>query len=183
MAEPRVTVVLCLGCRRSDDLSLVEGRFWCGWCQRGAEIETERVLDTRVALDGDTFRLVPVARPQDWLQPLRVPPGWRVDWNTLAEEDIDLASDQYQGGRNLFLATNERLRHVVDVEYRSDPEQPDSSGYRLRVLPMVEGTAEDRERGGGALVADWDTSLHDFTTASRLTLVAELEACLRGERG
>jgi hypothetical protein len=181
MAEPTVTVVFCRSCRHSERLTLTDGRFWCAWCQRWTEIDAESVLNTRVALDGDAFRLVPVARPDEWMQPLRVPPGWLIQWNTLPSEDLDPTADYHGGGMNLFLATNEGLRRTIDVDWHAEPGPPVTGRYRVQVLPLTDPTPEERHTLGPT--ADWDTPIHTFETASRSALVVELEACLRGERG
>ena len=52
------------------------------------------------------------------LQPLRVPAGWRIDWNTLFEEDPAEpanANGYYFGGTNLFLATHAVRRRAIDI--------------------------------------------------------------------
>jgi hypothetical protein len=176
------TIALCRACRESGTLTLTDGRFWCGWCQRWAEIDTERVLDARVALDGDTFRLTSMPRPDEWLQPLRVAPGWLIQWNTIPSEDLDPTDDYHGGSLDLFLATSEHLQRVIDVDWRAEPGPPPIGQYRLQVVPLRDPTPEDRQRRPG-LTADWDTPIHSFETPTRLALVAELEACLRGERG
>jgi hypothetical protein len=114
------------------------------------------------------------------LQPLRVPVGWRIDWNTLFEEDPTEpanAHGYYFGGTNLFLATHAARRRAIDVEWRTEDGRPTVGRYRLRVLRMVEPdrpAAPRRPRGEPEV--DWDDAVHDFETASRPELVAELEA-------
>lgn len=56
------------------------------------------------------------------IQPLRIPAGWRIGWNTL---DIRMRTDLSGiGGSSVFNATNEGRRFNIDVEFRPefDPE-------------------------------------------------------------
>jgi hypothetical protein len=185
MAEPAVTVVRCRACRHSDRLTLSDGRFGCAWCQRWAEVDAEHVLGAEVGLVGDDLRLAPVPRPGDWLQPLRVPPGWRIERNVLPDADLDPVRESQIGDRNLFFATNDAARRAIDVDWRVELGPPVGGSYLLRFLPMTEATQEEqqRRRHTEPLLADWQNPLHQFETTSRLALVAELEACTRGERG
>src|SRR5437879_3319612 len=52
-------------------------------------------------------------------QPLRVPTGWRIDWNTLFELDPteENVRGGFFGGSSLFSATHEGNRLWVDVEW------------------------------------------------------------------
>lgn len=183
MIEPAVTLVRCRACRRSERLTLTDGRFWCAWCQRWADVDAEQVLGAAVVLDGDHFRLAPVAAPKEWQQPLRIPSGWLIGWNSFAEDDIDPTSDSHGGFQNLFQATNEHLRRAIDVDWRVDAGPPVIGRYRLQVLSLVAVDSNDHRHASGPLAVDWDAPLHDFETAERVALVEELEACLRGERG
>jgi hypothetical protein len=119
------------------------------------------------------------------LQPLRVPVGWRIEWNTLYEEDpTEPANAQgyYHGGANLFLANHPARGRAIDVEWRTD-DQPTVGRYLLRVLRLVPvDPAAARRRRGGEFEADWQAPLHTFETVSRLELVAELEAWLAGDK-
>ena len=116
------------------------------------------------------------------LQPLRVPVGWRIAWNTLYEEDPTApanARGYYCGGANLFLANHPARGRAVDVEWRADDDRPTAGRYRLRVLRLVAvDPATARKRRGGEFEADWQAPLHSFETVSRPELVVELEACL-----
>ena len=119
------------------------------------------------------------------LQPLRVPVGWRIEWNTLYEEDpTEPANAQgyYHGGANLFLANHPARGRAVDVEWRADDDRPTAGRYRLRVLRLVAVDPAARKRRGGEFEADWQTPIHTFETFSRPELVAELEAWLAGDK-
>ena len=115
------------------------------------------------------------------LQPLRIPNGWRIDWNTLFEEDPTEpanANGYYFGGTNLFLATHTARRRAIDIEWRTEEGPPTVGRYRMRVLPMSEPLPVARHRATGELEVRWREPLADFQTVSRVDLVAELEAWL-----
>ena|SRR5437660_436227 len=122
------------------------------------------------------------------LQPLRVPPGWRIDWNTLFEEDPTEpanASGYYFGGTDLFLATNASRRLAIDIEWRTEPDKQATGRYRMRLLRIVEPNAVESSgsESGAGLNVNWDDPIRDFETAMRAELVVELEAWLAEELG
>src|SRR5262249_17561627 len=122
------------------------------------------------------------------LQPLRMPHGWRIDWNTLFEEDPTEpanAAGYYHGGTDLFLATNASRRRAIDIEWRTEEGQPMVGHYRMQVLRMVEADGSVFSRPGerAELEVSWDDPIHVFETQSRPELVAELDAWLAGDRG
>ena len=118
------------------------------------------------------------------LQPLRVPTGWQIVWNTLFEEDpttSTIASGYYFGGTDLFLATHSAWRRAIDIEWRTDTEQPSIGRYLMRVHSMVEDESFGHGRSSG-LAVNCDSLIHEFETVSRLELVTDLEAWLSGKR-
>lgn len=122
------------------------------------------------------------------LQPLRVPNGWRINWNTLFEEDPtepQNAAGYYHGGADLFQATHASRRRAIDIEWRTEAEQPMVGHYVLQVLRIVEagGSELPRRRERAELDVVWDDPVHVFETQSRPELVAELEAWLAGDGG
>ena len=90
------------------------------------------------------------------LQPLRIPAGWTIGWNTLhcdkRVEDGDF------GGSSLFFASNEGRRFFIDVEFRPEhdpkghfelsvdylPWQRDARGRRLQNLPFERNASVQR---------------------------------------
>lgn len=111
------------------------------------------------------------------LQPLRVQPGWRIEWNTLYELDPTNENVQagFFGGSSLFYATYLSCRLAVDVEWR--PEDDPNGQYNLRVeyLPW-ERTEEGRRRKGVPIDFRNARVVHEFSTRIRLELVRDLEA-------
>lgn len=113
-------------------------------------------------------------------QPLRVPTGWRIDWNTLFELDPTEKNVRrgFFGGSSLFSATHEALRLWVDVEWR--PEDDPTGEYCLRVeYAPWERTERGRRRKGVPLHFGNARLVHEFRTRDRAELVRELEAALR----
>src|SRR5262245_28254672 len=74
-----------------------------------------------------------VYRMAEPLQPLRIPAGWFVRWNTLFEVDPTEVNVRrgYFGGSSLFLAIHERRRLSIDVEWR--PEDDVTGEHHLKV--------------------------------------------------
>lgn len=169
MPKPSVTVVRCRVCQRVEGITSENDRFWCAWCQNWVAVDTVAVSDAVLIADGNTFCLAPAPippQPPDWMLPLRISAGWLIQWNTLSD------SPPEEGERNLFLATNEHARRVIDVDSRNGV-------FRLRVFPLV---VASEWRRGEPLETDWDNPLHIFETASAHELAAELEICLYGQR-
>jgi hypothetical protein len=114
-------------------------------------------------------------------QPLRVPAGWRIDWNTLS--DLDPTEENVRagffGGSSLFSATDEQRRLWVDVEWR--PEDDPAGEFKLRVeYAPWERTEKGRRRKSVPLDFRGARVVHEFRTRSRAESVRELEAVLRG---
>lgn len=122
------------------------------------------------------------------LQPLRIPHGWEIKWNTFSEDDPtepEFANGYYFGGVSLFLASHRSRRLTVEMQWHTEAERPASGHYRMRVLKMVEvsqTSSGDDGRGTDAFHVDWQDPILDFFEASRPKLIAELEAWLSGAR-
>lgn len=154
MAESGVTVVHCSTCRRSGDLALLEGRFWCGWCQDWSEVAAERADGTAVVSDGAGARLVPIPPLVPLRQPLRIPPGWQVIYNEFYEV---APSAEWSYQQDVLMARNDSRERLVDLSWTLD-EESSEWGFRLAVWS-----------------GDWDELLHSFRSRDREAVVAELE--------
>lgn len=74
--------------------------------------------------------LFPESEAYRQMQPLRIPAGWRADWNKLQTGlDTDLTQ---VGGSSLYNATNEGRRFNIDVDYK--PEFDPAGAFHLTVL-------------------------------------------------
>ncbi len=117
----------------------------------------------------------------DSLQPLRIPGGWRVSWNTLFEVDPtpENVAHGYFGGSSLFAATHESLRLQLDLVWQ--PEDDPEGEYRLIVeyAPWLR-TPNGRRRKDVPLDFRNARLVHEFSTRDRIELVRELEKSLRG---
>ena len=107
------------------------------------------------------------------LQPLRVPAGWRIDWNTLyASSRVE---DGAFGGSSVFSATNEGRRFQIDVAFR--PEHDPAGKFHLTVIYQPwPRTERGRRRTDAPLRFDADAEdVHSSETASYAELVAQLD--------
>jgi len=97
------------------------------------------------------------------LQPLRIPAGWTIGWNTF--QAIEIPPDGFAGSSLLYLLRHDR-RLVIDVEWR--PEFDPNGHYHAYVqrnpLPTDESPNDD--------------TLDSSESRSRETIVAWLETWL-----
>jgi hypothetical protein len=113
-------------------------------------------------------------------QPLRIPPGWRVNWNTFFELDPteDNVRAGFFGGSSLFAASNDHLRLAVDLEWR--PEDDPAGQYLLWVLNVPWTRTENGRRRKGTPINWRDArTVYEFRAKTRAEIVTELEAALR----
>ena len=109
------------------------------------------------------------------LQPLRIPPGWRIGWNTLMEGPDEPARF---GAKPVavFQATDEHARLLIDVDWVDDAHAPLGGCYLVRVVHAPwPRTPKGRRRKGVLLDFDWENPKHRMSTTSKAELVAELE--------
>lgn len=117
------------------------------------------------------------------LQPLRVPAGWLVSWNTLSEVGPTQENVRrgYFSGSSLFSAVHRHRRLGIDVEWR--PEDDPAGEYWLTVeYTPWERTEAGRRLDGAPLDFRPAMIVHEFRTRDRAALVRELEAALVSRR-
>ncbi|WP_146462357.1 hypothetical protein [Rubripirellula tenax] len=115
------------------------------------------------------------------LQPLRIPPDWRVGWNTLFELDPTAENVRrgFFGGSSLFGASSVHMRLAVDVEWR--PEDDPDGRYCLTVYYAPwKRTENGRRRKNVALDFSHANVVYDMETRSRQEIVEQIEEVLRG---
>lgn len=167
MTDATVTVIRCGRCRRSGDLTVHDGRFWCGWCQDWAAVEVEQVSNALVDHPAGEARLVPRPPAATPLQPLRITAGWRVDYNSGLYEvdprpDLDPHDVRFWFKEDMLILVHERRDRLADVSWHPDSDI-EAGQYTLRVY-----------------VGDYrGRLLHEYCTRERQALVAELEWVLR----
>ncbi|NJC41732.1 hypothetical protein GGQ87_001990 [Brevundimonas alba] len=106
------------------------------------------------------------------LPALRIPSGWRIEWNSLRSSmEGDLATI---GGSTIYNATNVGTRFNIDVTF--EPEFDPEGSFFLRVAyapwPRSERGRRMKEQPLSFLDA---VVVHSFHTRSYAALVAELE--------
>lgn len=114
------------------------------------------------------------------LQPLRIPPGWRINWNTLFEIDPtpESCAAGYFGGSSLFMASDEQRRLFIDLEWR--PEDDPAGSYFFKVMYVPWERTESGRRRHVKLDRRQARVVFFCETRSRIELVRELEAALVG---
>jgi hypothetical protein len=106
------------------------------------------------------------------MQPLRIPAGWQIGWNTLG---VDLDPDKGDlGGSSIFYATNEGRRFIIDVMFR--PEFDPAGRFIIEVTyqPYVR-TEKGRRRDVPFRLDESAEIVHTFETRSYAELVERLE--------
>ncbi|KAB7644358.1 hypothetical protein [Polymorphobacter fuscus] len=110
------------------------------------------------------------------LQPLRIPGGWIIEWNTLYETSRAERGDF--GGSSVFRAVNERQRFSVDVEFRPEFD-PDGKFHLVVVYQPWPRTERGRRRTNLPFLFDGSAeTVHDAEMPDYATMIAELERWL-----
>jgi hypothetical protein len=107
------------------------------------------------------------------LQPLRVPAGWSIGWNTLYTSSR--ADNGDVGGSSIFNATNSGRRFNIDVAF--EPEFDPGGEFRLVVIYQPwPRTERGRRKHDIPVRFDGDAeTVHEFATRSYPELVSHLE--------
>lgn len=107
------------------------------------------------------------------LQPLRIPAGWSVGWNTLYASSRVENGDF--GGSSIFYATNAERRFNIDVAFH--PEHDPEGEFHLVVLyqPWPRTESGRRRRDVPFRIDGGAETVHTFASGSYGELVAELE--------
>lgn len=114
-------------------------------------------------------------------QPLRLPPGWLVDWNTFSEHDptIENVKADWFGGSSLFTAINTHLRLIINVTW--SPEDDPDGKYLLLVKSIPWKRTDTGQRIKEATL-DFTQVVtgFEYQTTDRLELVHQLEQAFIG---
>lgn len=107
------------------------------------------------------------------LQPLRIPPGWKIGWNDL---NTGMAADPGGiGGSTVFYAMNAGTRFDIDIGFRPefDPDGVFHLEVRYQSWPRTE---RGRRRQDVPFAFDGAAeTVHEFETRSYPDLITELE--------
>lgn len=116
--------------------------------------------------------LYPNSRAFRALQPLRLPSGWLIQWNTLYTDD-EIESGEI-GGSSVFRISHDQRRFVIDVAFR--PEFDPSGRYVLEVVYQPwPRDARGRRLSGPISWAGEQEIVHTFETREYAALVCEVE--------
>jgi len=105
------------------------------------------------------------------LQPLRLPGGWRVGWNTLFK-DLDPAVGDL-GGSSILYLSNDGLRFIIEVMFR--PEFDPDGRFIIEVTYVPYLRTERGRRDVPFARHAGDQIVHTFETRSYAELVEHLE--------
>ncbi len=105
------------------------------------------------------------------LQPLRVPAGWLITYNTLYQVEPIPGNEDYFDGSSLLMLRNDRLRKLIDVSWR--PERDLKGQYQVEVLNFIEHF--NPRTNEIEMDADWEFPYQQFSKPSLLGLVERLE--------
>jgi hypothetical protein len=167
MDDAALTIVRCSRCGRSGQLSLEKNRFWCAWFQDWVQVQAENLQGITIEKGECGSRVVPLFKKDIPHQPLRIPAGWRVDYNNALYEIDPLTELIPEEDRwwifkqDMLCLTHDRFNRLLNLGWYPEGD-------------LVEGHY-------GLVVYEGDhrgTLLHEFTTNDRLALVAEIERLL-----
>ncbi len=115
------------------------------------------------------------------LQPLRIPPGWRVEWNTWFDIDATEGDvrEGYFGGSSLFTATHEARRLYLDLDWRPEDDPGGEFVLKVHYTPWLR-TERGRRRKNMPVDRSTARLVYEFRSRDRLTTVREVEAALVG---
>lgn len=103
-------------------------------------------------------------------QPLRIAPGWTVEWNTFMEVDPTPENmDLFTGSALLFLRSSHLLK-AIDLSWR--PEGDIQGSFELVVINLLENF--NNKDNTMEYSGDWDNPYYTFHSKDRLEIVDEL---------
>lgn len=107
------------------------------------------------------------------IQPLRIPAGWRIGWNTLYLSSA--AEPGSFGGSSLFRAVNEGRRFGIEVEFRPEFDPEGSFHLTVEYQPWPR-TERGRRRQDVPFAFDATAeTVHHSETPSYAELIDRLE--------
>jgi hypothetical protein len=101
------------------------------------------------------------------LQPLRIPTGWLVEWNTFfdAQPPLDHQNDlSWEFAQDMLLIINNHIGVVIDVDWCPNLKR---GVFRLTAVRLYEND--------DAMSRSWDKPLKHLHTRSKETIVRTLE--------
>ncbi len=108
-------------------------------------------------------------------QPLRIPSGWTIEWNTFMEVDPHPDDMTNFSGSSLLHAYNRHYLRALNLEWA--PEEDFEGEFYLRVINLVEVFNPKTKEFD--LVGDWQDPHYEFGTRERLEIVSEIERLMQ----
>ena len=115
--------------------------------------------------------------PNVRLQPLRIMPGWTIDWNSFFEVDptSEAIAEGYFAGSTLLAAHSNHLRLAIDLDWHPADDDPCGRYYLTVYYAPWHRTETGRRRKNVPLDFRDSQVVHEFVTQCREKLVNELE--------
>lgn len=104
-------------------------------------------------------------------QPLRIPSGWTIEWNTFMESDPHPDNMSDFSGSSLLHAYNDHSKRAINLAWT--PEEDFEGEFFLRVINLYEDYNHHTNKVD--LPGIWETPHYEFRSKSRLEVVTEIE--------
>jgi hypothetical protein len=106
-----------------------------------------------------------------YFQPLRIAPGWEVEWNSFMEIDPTPENiNEFAGDALLYLRSSHRLR---SIELCWRPEGDLQGSFQLIVINLLENF--NKKNNTMEYDGDWANPYYTFYSKDRLEIVHEIE--------
>jgi hypothetical protein len=104
-------------------------------------------------------------------QPLRIPSGWTIEWNTFMESDPHPDNMSDFSGSSLLHAYNDHAKRAINLTLT--PEEDFEGEFYLRVINLYEDYNHQTNKVD--LTGIWEAPHYEFRSKSRLEVVIEIE--------
>jgi hypothetical protein len=105
------------------------------------------------------------------LQPLRITPGWKVEWNLFYEVDPSEGFMHYLDSSSLLHLTNYQLMRAIDLYFR--PENDHNGLFYLRVINLTK--VKNPKTKKIDYKGNWENLYFELSSKNRLEIVKEIE--------
>ncbi len=109
------------------------------------------------------------------LQPLRIPSGWTVSWNTMPELELSEDTISDFGSSSLIMLYNPSANRLIDVCWH--PENDMAGAFLLKVCNCLEVFNGKTHSFEGK--ADWDSPVIEYKTTCKKEVIEKLEEVLQ----
>lgn len=109
------------------------------------------------------------------MQPLRMSPGWSIEWFTFPDVDPSAATIDLFDSSSLLIAFHEGCHIQLDVAWK--PEMDINGYFELNLHSYLK--TFDETKNIWRIDVDWNNPALEFQTKSRAELIAKLEEVMR----